>query len=46
MGRQLWDSVILEAYRRYSYRMSEIAEYLGVHGASSQQAAPAAELKR
>lgn len=31
MGRQIWDSVILEVYFRYGYRMSEIAEYLGVH---------------
>lgn len=30
-GQQILDPVILEAYRRYGYRMSEIAEYLGVH---------------
>ncbi len=30
-GKQISDRVILHAYRRYGYRLREIAEHLGVH---------------
>jgi DNA-binding MarR family transcriptional regulator len=30
-GKASLDSTILEAYRRYGYRMAEIAEHIKVH---------------